>query len=249
MANATKTAAGLVDYAKAQLGLPYWYGTFGHTATEALYEYNKGRFPLYYQDNDFKSQIGKRVHDCIGLIKGYIWSETPTSQPKYVSNGCPDHSANSMLAACVTNGNIATMPDIPGTLVFMPDHVGVYIGDGNVIEARGHRFGVVQTRLKSRGWKNWGLCPYINYDTEEDDMAKVIEQIAAAAGMTVDATINALGVLARGANTTVEPWEAEGAKFLVDSKLCDTLHAGNETVEYGELGVMFRRHIGQNPAK
>ena len=33
---AEKTAAGLVAYAKAQKGKPYWYGTFGNTATESL---------------------------------------------------------------------------------------------------------------------------------------------------------------------------------------------------------------------
>ena len=32
-----KTAKGLVEYAKAQLGLPYWYGTFGNIGTAALY--------------------------------------------------------------------------------------------------------------------------------------------------------------------------------------------------------------------
>ena len=29
----TKTNAGLVEYCRAQLGLPYWYGTFGQTAS------------------------------------------------------------------------------------------------------------------------------------------------------------------------------------------------------------------------
>lgn len=33
-----KTAKGLVEYAKAQLGRPYWYGTFGQAASEELYE-------------------------------------------------------------------------------------------------------------------------------------------------------------------------------------------------------------------
>ena len=28
-----KTATGLVEYAIAQLGKPYWYGTFGQTAS------------------------------------------------------------------------------------------------------------------------------------------------------------------------------------------------------------------------
>ena len=48
------------------------------------------------------------------------------------------------------------MPDVPGVLVFMPGHVGIYIGNGKVIEARGHAYGVVETNLVGRGWKEWG---------------------------------------------------------------------------------------------
>ncbi len=167
-----KTNIGLVEYARAQLGLPYWYGTFGHEATEALYLYNKGRLPAYYTDTDFPSQYGKRVHDCVGLIKGYLWSASPTSDPVYVSNGCPDHSADSMLTACAEKGKITTIPDVPGILVFMTGHIGVYIGGGEVIEARGHKYGVVRTQLSKRTWKNWGKCPYINYETGDEEMVR-----------------------------------------------------------------------------
>lgn len=161
-----KTNYGLVEYAKAQLGKPYWYGTFGQTATEALYTAKKKQWPVYYKwegtayDN-FPSQYGKRVHDCVGLIKGYLWSDTPTSTPKY--NSAQDVSANMMRANCRERGAIATMPDTPGVLVFMSGHVGVYIGNGEVIEARGHEYGVVKTKLALRPWKWWGKCPYITY--------------------------------------------------------------------------------------
>ena len=161
-----KTAKGLVEYAQAQLGLPYWYGTFGQTGTAALYAVKKKDYPKYYNwtgtpyDN-FPSQYGKRVHDCVGLIKGYLWSETPTSTPKY--NGDQDKSANTMRSVCKEKGDIGTMPDLPGVLVFMNGHVGVYIGGGYVIEARGHEYGVVKTALKSRPWKWWGKCPWIDY--------------------------------------------------------------------------------------
>ena len=36
-----KTAQGLIEYAKAQLGRPYWYGTFGQAASKALYDQKK----------------------------------------------------------------------------------------------------------------------------------------------------------------------------------------------------------------
>ena len=157
-----KTAKGLVEYAKAQLGLPYWYGTFGQKATAELYAAKKKQYPeLYKSWNDFPTQYGKRVHDCVGLIKGYLWSDTTTSTPKY--NSSQDVSANGTLARCKENGGIGSMPDVPGILVFMDGHVGVYIGGGFVIEARGHQYGVVKTALKSRPWKWWGKCPWIDY--------------------------------------------------------------------------------------
>ena len=170
----TKTNLGLVEYAKAQLGLPYWMGTTGQIASEYIYESNKARLPQYYTARDFPSQYGKRVHDCIGLVKGFMWSDTPTSPPKYCSEPCTvDHSADSMLTACTEEGTIDSMPDIPGVLVFMTGHVGVYIGAGEVIEARGHKYGVVQTKLVDRPWRHWGKCPYIEYESEDElDMTK-----------------------------------------------------------------------------
>lgn len=174
-----KTAKGLVEYAKAQLGLPYWYGTYGNVATAALYAAKKKQYPQYYNwsgtayDN-FPSQYGKRVHDCVGLVKGYLWSETPTSVPKY--DGTQDVSANGMRSKCTETGDIGTMPDVPGTLVFMDGHVGVYIGDGYVIEARGHEYGVVKTALKSRPWKWWGKCPWIDYSDSTDSSATAADE-------------------------------------------------------------------------
>ena len=153
----SKTNIGLVEYAKAQLGKPYWYGCYGNIATKALYDYKKSQYPQYYTDKDFESQFGQKVHDCIGLIKGYLWSDTPTSVQKY--NVKQDVSANGMLDKCQEKGDMSTMPQIPGVLVFMDAHVGVYIGDGYVIEARGHKYGVVKTKLSIRGWKSWGKCP------------------------------------------------------------------------------------------
>lgn len=158
-----KTNIGLAEYAKAQLGLPYWYGTFGQTSNLSLYNSKKKQYPAYYTSTDFENQFGKRVHDCVGLIKGYLWSETLTSTPKY--NSSQDVSANGMFSKCVEKGDINSMPDIIGICVFMSGHIGVYIGNGEVIEARGHAYGVVKTKLSERGWKNWGKIPYIEYET------------------------------------------------------------------------------------
>lgn len=165
---ANKTAKGLVEYAIAQLGKPYWYGTYGQAASKSLYDYKKYQYPDYYWW-DYAGETEVKVHDCIGLIKGYIWSKSPTdNDPVYVKS--QDKSDGGMYEICTKKGDISTMPEVPGTLVFMKGHVGVYIGDGYVVEARGHAFGVVKTKLASRGWTKWGYCPYVTYGEEDDDM-------------------------------------------------------------------------------
>ncbi|MEE1137798.1 MAG: hypothetical protein U0M02_04895 [Acutalibacteraceae bacterium] len=159
-----KTNTELVEYAKEQLGKPYWYGTFGNKATKDLLERKTAQYPQHYQRERmerYNEQLGFRVHDCVGLIKGCLWSDSVNSTPVY--NASQDVSANSMLKKCKQRGRMYTMPEIPGILVFMPGHVGVYCGDGKVIEARGFHYGVVETKLEERPWENWGKCPWIKY--------------------------------------------------------------------------------------
>jgi LysM repeat protein len=174
-----KTAAGLVAYAKAQLGKPYWYGTYGNKPTEAklIEKSRQYPYPKYSSYSParmerFRSQIGQydRVHDCVGLIKGYLWSDTPSSPPKY--SAAQDVSASGIRAKCKALEPIATLPDVQGLLVFIGTaHVGVYIGAGQVIEARGSDFGVVQTALKSRGWTHWGKLTWLDYGAEKPSVS------------------------------------------------------------------------------
>ena len=166
-----KTNVGLVEYAKAQLGKPYWFGTYGQTANETLYKSLKKSYPSKYTATDFPSQYGQRVHDCCGLIDGYMMSETPTSEP--VRNSALDYSANGLRAACKIKGDIDTLPEVPGACVFYDGHVGVYIGNGEVIEARGHKYGVVKTKLSQRSWKWWGLHPLIEYNEAKEEPEKM----------------------------------------------------------------------------
>ena len=167
-----KTNIGLVEYAKAQLGKPYWYGTFGQKATRSLYNSKMVQYPTYYKAKDFDEQIdrGEKVHDCIGLIKGYMWCDTP-DDPKPVyrkDNVFPDCSADSQYNRSKIKGtSMGTLPQVAGVLVFMKGHVGIYIGNGLVIEARGHAYGVVKTKLERRPWKRWAYIDEIEYVKEK----------------------------------------------------------------------------------
>ena len=160
----SKTGQGLAEYAKAQLGKPYWWGTFGQTANAGLLTAKRQQYPGYYTAGDFPAQFGQKVHDCVGLIKGYLWCDTPDSEPIY--KAAQDVAVSGLYMVCSESGSIDTMPDIPGVCVFMRDmsHVGVYVGDGYVVEATGHARGVVKTKLAGRGWGLWGKPRWISYE-------------------------------------------------------------------------------------
>jgi len=165
------TNIGLVEYARKALAEKWGYvwGTFGQLLSESLFQQKLQQYPE--QVGNFKSFIrtnwlGRKVTDCVGLIKGYYWSENGTL--KY--NPINDVNANTMLSVAKDKGLIASIPDIPGICVQKKGHIGVYIGNGQVIEARGTKYGVVQTPLRGTGstpWTHWLKCPYIEYEELE----------------------------------------------------------------------------------
>ena len=166
-----KKASALCSYVIKQLGKPYWYGTAGQKASEALYNTMKKYHKKYYKWSYSSKVAGVKVHDCSGLIVAKLGSSVKhgaTSQYNQCSNKSPDKK---------------NFPAIPGTLVFVNEnksgskksHVGVYIGnlttpDGKkytdaVVEAKGHEWGVVVSRWSDKKWNSWGqlkssLCEY-----------------------------------------------------------------------------------------
>jgi hypothetical protein len=167
-ANPNKTNRGLVEYCKRQRdnGGPYWWGCYGEMANQELYDKKKKLHGRIYDRTDppYNQQYGKKAHDCCGLIKGYMWSKTPDDpNPACGSNGFKDTTSDGLLARSTRKGPISTIPEVPGIAVFMDGHVGVYIGHGRVIEAKGHAYGVVETALAGRGWKNWAYIDEITY--------------------------------------------------------------------------------------
>ena len=168
----SKTSSGLLKYAAGQLGRPYWYGTYGQISTRALYKQKKAQYPANYDkwpEQSFLDQLNVKVHDCVGLIKGYVMgSGDPDIATPY--NSKYDVSANGLFNLCSATGSINTLPEIPGLIVWKSNHVGVYIGGGYVIEARGHAYGVVKTKVEDRPWTHWGKLPssWITYDNKEE---------------------------------------------------------------------------------
>lgn len=169
-----KTATGLVKWAENAYANSwvYWYGTCCYACTEALLKSKTRQYPTHYKDSrqaTYKKHItaGKTCTDCVGLIKGYYWEQDGAIV--YERDGLPDKSASGMYRAAKVKGKIADgMPEVPGLLVWTKtqSHVGVYVGSGYVIEARGFSYGVQCNKLTDRGFTHWGYCPYIEYGAE-----------------------------------------------------------------------------------
>lgn len=187
----TKSAQGLVEWAEDAYknGWVYWYGTCGYDCTTALLERKTKQYPAHYTDKrqpKYKKHIrqGKVCSDCIGLFKSYAWDEDDdigTRESDYGSNDQPDQGAKTTLSKTKVKGSIDTMPEIPGLAVWTKTggHIGVYVGGGYVVEARGYSYGVQRNKLSSRAFKTWGLYPYVEYTPEQVALAE-----AAAGGET-----------------------------------------------------------------
>lgn len=174
---AAKTATGLVAFAKEWLGRPYWYGTCCYDCTASLLKRKAAQYPSHYTaarmpryQADIKA--GKKCADCIGLIKGYMWLNEETGKAKYGSNGCPDKGANGMFSYAKQRklkwGGISTLPERPGLVLWRSGHVGVYIGGGKLIEARGFVTGIVEANATDRNFTHWFELPGLTYCAAAD---------------------------------------------------------------------------------
>lgn len=159
---------GMVEYARCQLGKQYWYGTYGQLGSEQVFVEKSKQYPSMYPPkkwtkDSFLDGYGQKVHDCIGLFKGYLGcSDNPNDPSTYDPRW--DWSANGTIEKCTEKGDIKTIPEIVGLIVWKDGHVGCYVGNGKVIEAKGHAYGVVMSDLKDTKWKMWGKHPYIQYN-------------------------------------------------------------------------------------
>lgn len=145
----------------------YVWGTFGEVLDASLYAYKLNQYPDgvgRYADFIEANWLGGRTADCVGLIKGYGWLDPQTLEIRYGTNGMPDIGADTMYYNASIKGSISTIPEIPGLAVWHAGHIGIYIGNGQVIEAMGTRYGVVQTNLSDGRWTHWLKIPYISYN-------------------------------------------------------------------------------------
>lgn len=168
-------------------GWGYVYGGYGQLCTVAYLDQQAAAWPGANEAGGpmrtvGEKWLGKRVTDCIGLIKSYAWYNPSDGSIKPGANGFSDCSASSIWGSVTESGEISSIPEVEGLGVWMPGHIGVYVGKGEVIEAMGTAYGVVKTKVAGRGWHKWLRIPHIQYvkkqeakkeNKKDNDSAKV----------------------------------------------------------------------------
>lgn len=162
------TNEGLVKYCKDILTstkTAYMWGGLMKPITLDYINYKAAQYPNQYSKTRIaylKRLIGTGYGcDCVGLIKSYYFGGI--GSPKY--DASKDTNTNGFYNIATEKGDINTIPEIPGLILYMDGHVGVYIGNGECIECTLGEYGdgVVKTKVSGRGWKNWLKIPYIKY--------------------------------------------------------------------------------------
>lgn len=113
---------------------------------------------------------GHWVTDCSGMFH-YWFSKLGSSIP-HGSNSIWDKSCTdkgTLKGGKRTDGQILK----PGTAVFTSsgerhNHIGLYAGDGIVIEAQGAQAGVTTTKISNSKWTHWGELKGVSYDGQDD---------------------------------------------------------------------------------
>lgn len=152
------TGKGLVKFAKSKLGTPYVYGAKGESGKFTMNQLNALRkaYPnmftsTYY--NKAKNRVGKVCADCSSLANSWYCGT------KY------QYGSAQLYQLAKKRIPISDWKEFPlGTVLWKSGHVGVYIGNGEVVEAKGIDYGTVKTKISSTPWKYGLLMPWVSYD-------------------------------------------------------------------------------------
>ena len=152
------TGQGLAEYAKSKKNTPYFYGAKMQKLTNEFMAEMHILYPtvvtdVYMQKAKRKGQVGKINVDCSGLISAYTKKLLGSAQ---------------LYSTAKNRMKINTWKDwAVGVIVWKQGHVGVYIGDGKVIEAKGIDYGVIESKITDTPWKYGLTFDWFSYEYEK----------------------------------------------------------------------------------
>lgn len=146
----------------------YIYGTAGIKWTAWLQKsWSQAGHKNYEQTARYGAQwIGRMVCDCSGLL---CWALKQLGVKDFVHQARYQYTDQCKAHGTMTGGKRSDGKQLlPGTAVFLKGdqdhihHVGVYVGHGVCIEAKGTRWGVVTSAPDH--WDHWGELKMIDYE-------------------------------------------------------------------------------------
>lgn len=162
----SKTAQGLIEFAKSKIGTAYVYGAKGTVLSlEQIRQLRRtyGSNCVWYSDDN---KAGKICVDCSGLISWYTGIVRGSGQYKSTAVEVVPISQR-------TNKHI-------GWAVWMKGHIGIYLGDNKYIAADGSAYGVRIANLSQNNFTH--LLKLCDIDYGEGTKQPVTEKPQASGG-------------------------------------------------------------------
>lgn len=153
------SGASLVQYAEKALrdGVKYLYGCNMQTLTQDKLDALRAANPTQITESRYavaKAQfIGKVCTDCSGLIFGYY--------PKYRTSA--QLYNNATFRRPLNKNNTTEIP--VGAVLWKDGHVGIYVGNGYEIEARGFDYGVQRRKVSDTAFTHYLLFNDFEYNS------------------------------------------------------------------------------------
>lgn len=238
------------NWCAERVGNPYIMGATGKTCTPSYRQARMAQYPAY---------ADKMVKNCPRLSKASVnacvgcrWCDPSTGKGKLaydcaqLARWAMDFVGIAMVSGATSQwnktvwaerGEIADLPRDKVALVFRNDggkmgHVGVYQGDGTVIHAKGHDYGVVQTRLENDPWTHYGIPMGLyegSYERptlhrgDNNEYVRIMQQMLANAGYPLKPTRSSAtgcdGIFGADSENVLKRFQSDHG--LSDTGICD----------------------------